>query len=149
MVVRREKKSRSYRGYRTHGWGRVGQHRKHGGKGGRGHAGYHKHFWSYVIKKDPEHYGKRGFKRPPSLVKEYRIINLSEIMEKESELSEEGCISKNTDGTIIIDLEKAGYEKLLGKGDVYTKVNIKVKKASKLAIEKIEKLGGKVILIGG
>jgi hypothetical protein len=36
MVVRKEKKSRKMRGSRTHGYGRVGQHRKAGSRGGRG-----------------------------------------------------------------------------------------------------------------
>jgi len=150
MVVRRERKSRSYRGYRTHGWGRVGQHRKHGSKGGRGFAGFHKHFWTYVVKRDPYHFGKYGFKRPQSLLKKYKIINLSEIMEKVEELYSKGCISKDDKGNITIDLDKAGYDKLLGKGNItFKNVVIKVRAASKKAMNKIIGLGGKVILTGG
>ncbi len=37
-----------------------------------------------------------------------------------------------------------GYDKLLGSGKIKNKFNIKVEYASKRAIEKIEKLGGKI-----
>ena len=47
---------------------------------------------------------------------------------------------------IEIDLNKLGYEKLISKGKLNKKVMVKIKFASKRAIEKIEKLGGKVIL---
>jgi len=48
---------------------------------------------------------------------------------------------------ITIDLTKAGYDKLLSKGEVRHKLNIKVKKASSNSIAKIEKAGGKVKLV--
>ncbi|MEM4427493.1 MAG: 50S ribosomal protein L15, partial [Zestosphaera sp.] len=41
------------RGSRTHGYGRVGQHRKAGSRGGRGAAGLHKHKWTWVVKYHP------------------------------------------------------------------------------------------------
>lgn len=49
-----------------------------------------------------------------------------------------------TDG--VIDLEAMGYEKLLGKGAVNNKLQIKVALASNNAVEKVKKAGGKVVL---
>ncbi|RLE69323.1 MAG: 50S ribosomal protein L15, partial [Thermoprotei archaeon] len=46
--------------------------------------------------------------------------------------------------------DKAGYDKLLGKGNItFKNVVIKVRAASKKAMNKIIGLGGKVILTGG
>ena len=43
----RTRKSRKYRGSRTHGYGQIGQHRHSGSRGGHGNAGLHKHKWSW------------------------------------------------------------------------------------------------------
>jgi len=45
-----------------------------------------------------------------------------------------------------IDLEKEGYDKLLGGGKLNTKMKIKVDSASEKAIEKIKEKGGEVVL---
>ncbi|MEM3921728.1 MAG: 50S ribosomal protein L15, partial [Nitrososphaerota archaeon] len=54
----RHRKSRKRRGSRTCGWGQIGQHRKSGSRGGHGHAGMHKHKWTWVLKHDPDYFGK-------------------------------------------------------------------------------------------
>ena len=148
MVVRREKKSKSLRGWRTHSWGRVGQHRRSGTRGGRGHAGYHKHYWTWVVKYAPDWFGKHGFTRHPSIVPRPRCINVKDLDENMDLWVKEGKASY-TGEVYEIDLTELGYTKLLGDGKITKKVIVKVVDASKRAIEKIEKVGGKVILLGG
>ena len=140
MVVRFKKKRR--RGERTY-HGRHGYPRGAGSRGGRGNAGLHKHKWLYTLKYARDHFGKEGFRYP--LRKEKKIINLIDINEKIEEFLNLQ-IAKKENGKIVIDLTKAGYDKLLAKGNLNFQAEIIVKEASKKAIEKVEKLGGKVIL---
>ena len=148
MVVRREKKSRSLRGWRTHGWGRVGQHRRSGGRGGRGHAGYHKHYWTWVVKYAPDWFGKHGFTRHPSIVPEPRCINVKDVDENLDLWVKKGIASLKGD-TYEVDLTKLGFTKLLGTGRITKKVLIKTVDATENAIKKVRQVGGEVILIGG
>lgn len=148
MVVRREKKSKSLRGWRTHGWGRVGQHRRSGTRGGRGHAGYHKHYWSWVVKYAPDWFGKHGFTRHPSIVPRPRCINVKDIDENIDLWVKEGKASLRG-GVYEVDLTELGFTKLLGSGKITKKVLIRVVDATEKAIEKIERIGGKVVLIRG
>jgi len=78
----RHRKSRKRRGSRTCGWGQIGQHRKSGSRGGHGHAGMHKHKWTWVLKYDPDYFGKHGFYRPNRReVKSMNLIQLSTLVE--------------------------------------------------------------------
>jgi large subunit ribosomal protein L15 len=105
----RLRKIRKKRGSRTCGYGRVGQHRKSGSKGYR-KAGRHKHGWTYVIKYEPDYFGKKGFTSPKSLRQEVKVINIGEL----EEIAEK--YGKTENGKILIDLEGLGYTKLLGSG---------------------------------
>ena len=125
-------KTKKYRGSRTHGRGKKAG-RGAGLKGGRGNAGSHKHKYMHMIKYMPDHFGRRGFKRPQKLIKEEKTINVGLLEEKFPDAKE-------------VDLEKEGFDKLLGSGIVNKPFIVKVPKASKKAIEKIESKGGKVIL---
>lgn len=142
MVVRRKRKIRKLRGSRTHGWGRVGQHRKSGSRGGFGHAGMHKHKWSYTIKYAKNYFGKKGFIRPKSTIRVKNVINVRDI---ESILFE--CEPKFIDNKVFIDLESLGYDKLLGSGQITRPMIIKVKEATKKTQEKVIKSGGKILII--
>ncbi|MGC8975301.1 MAG: uL15 family ribosomal protein [Thermoprotei archaeon] len=146
MVVRKEKKSRKMRGSRTHGYGRVGQHRKAGSRGGRGAAGMHKHKWTWVVKYHPDWFGKHGFKNPnPTIVKdEIKAINLKELSEKIEELLRENKL-KQENNLIVINLEELGYNKLLGEGSISKPVKIIAARATKTAVEKVRKAGGEVL----
>lgn len=80
---------------------------------------------------------KRGFKN--IFAKQYVSVNVEELNKFEDgaevtaeTLKENGIISKKLDGV-----------KLLGRGDVTKKLNVKVAKYSASAKEKIEKAGGK------
>ena len=132
MVVRREKKVRSYRGHRTYGYGSHKKHRGGGSKGGRGKAGMHKHKWIYTVKYEPEHFSKHGFKRPRAVVRKPKVINLDELDKLLDELIAKGK-------KLEVELDKLGYDKLLGKGKITKAVKVKVKVATQKAIEKIKK----------
>jgi large subunit ribosomal protein L15 len=135
----RLRKIRKKRGSRTCGYGRVGQHRKSGSKGYR-KAGRHKHGWTYVIKYEPDYFGKKGFTSPKSLRQEVKVINIGEL----EEIAEK--YGKTENGKILIDLEGLGYTKLLGSGQITKPLIVKVPSCSKSAAEKIEEAGGKVLV---
>lgn len=147
MVRRREKKSKYFRGSRTHGWGRVAQHRRSGRKGGRGFVGYHKHKWSWTVKYAPDWYGAYGFQRHPSLVLQYSTINIGALDEQLDHLVERGVASKNGD-KYTVDLTQLGVNKLTGSGKVTRKIVVKVAKATRKAVERIKEAGGEVITLG-
>ena len=137
------RKTRKKRGSRTCGYGRVGQHRKSGTKGER-RAGRHKHLWSYVIKYEPDYFGKRGFTSPKSLKRRVNPINLSQLEELIEKLSAEEKIEEKN-GKLFVDLEKLGYTKLLGMGKISKPVIIKVPAFSASAAEKIKAVGGQIL----
>ena len=125
-------KTKKFRGSMTHGRGKKAG-RGAGLRGGRGNAGLLKHRYMYMKKNMPDHFGRHGFKRPPSSVKKVKAINVGEL---------EDLFPGKKD----IDLGKEGYSKLLGSGNIKTKIKIKVDSASSKAIEKIEGKGGEVVL---
>ena len=137
------RKTRKKRGSRTCGYGRVGQHRRSGTKGER-RAGRHKHLWSYVIKYEPDYFGKRGFTSPRSLKRKVNPINLSQHEELIEKLSAEEKIEEKN-GKLFVDLEKLGYTKLLGMGKISKPVIIKVPAFSTSAAEKIKAVGGQIL----
>ena len=116
----------------THGRGKKAG-RGAGLRGGRGNAGLLKHRHMYMTKYMPDHFGRHGFKRPQSVIKKEKIINVGQLEVK--------FPSKKD-----IDLKKEGYDKLLGGGKIKTKLKIKVNSASEKAIEKIKDKGGEVVL---
>jgi large subunit ribosomal protein L15 len=117
----------------THGRGKKAG-RGAGLRGGRGNAGLLKHRHMYMTKYMPDHFGRHGFKRPQSVIKKEKIINVGQLEVK--------FPSKKD-----IDLKKEGYDKLLGGGKLKTKLKIKVNSASEKAIEKIKDKGGEVVLL--
>jgi len=137
------RKTRKYRGSRTHGWGQVGQHRKHGMKGGRGKAGGHKHKWTYIVKYEPDYFGKKGFRCPTSRG-ELKTINLSELDELVDELAKKNKV-KVEEGKYVVDLAELGYEKLLGEGKITKPLVVKTKFYSRIAERKIQDVGGQLV----
>ncbi len=116
----------------THGRGKKAG-RGAGLRGGRGNAGLLKHKYMYMLKYMPDHFGRHGFKRPQSIVKEEKIINVGQLEEKFPNKKD-------------INLTKEGYDKLLGGGNANNGMKIKVNSASQKAIEKIKEKGGEVII---
>lgn len=117
----------------THGRGKKGG-RGAGLRGGRGNAGLHKHRFMYMNKYMPDHMGAYGFKRPQSITKKDKTINVGNLEEK-------------FPGKKEIDLTKEGYDKLLGAGKLNSKLKIKVEKASQNAVDKIKEKGGEIKLM--
>lgn len=87
---------------------------------------------------------KFGFKNPNRI--EYRAINIKTL----SDFIEAGKIDAKI---TIADLVQIGLAhkndriKLLGNGDLNTKIEIEVNAASKSAIEKVEKAGGTLTIV--
>lgn len=146
MVVRKRKKSRKLRGNRTHGYGRVGQHRKSGSRGGFGAAGMHKHKWSWVVKYAPNYFGKHGFTRAPQIVLGIKAINVGELDEIAEDLVKKG-LAKMEEDMISINILDLGYNKIVGRGKVTRKLKVATMFISETAKKKIEALGGKIELI--
>jgi large subunit ribosomal protein L15 len=129
------RKIRKFRGTRTQGYGRIGQHRDSGSKGAR-KVGRHKHLWSWVVTHQPDYFGKSGFTSPQSLHRKENILNLKQLDELAQTLQGEKA---------QINLTEMGYTKLLGTGKVTKALTIEVASCSKSAAEKIKEAGGDVI----
>lgn len=130
------RKTRKMRGSRTCGFGRVGQHRDQGSKGFR-KSGRHKRGWSWVIRYEPNYFGKDGFTSPKSIRQKVNVINVGRL----SEIAERLSVEKEKD-KLLIDLEKLGYTKLLGAGKITKPLIVRVASCSKSAADKIKEAGG-------
>ena len=135
------RKTRKKRGTRTVGYGRVGQHRKSGQKGRR-NVGRHKHLWSYVLRYEPDYFSKKGFHQPGK--KKVGILNIGELEDLVAKLAAKEAIEEK-EGILFLDLDRLGYNKLLGMGNITKPLLIKVESYSKSAAKKIEDAGGKLV----
>ncbi len=135
-------KRKKNRGSRSHGRG-VKNGRGAGERGGRGKAGLDKHKWKSLAKHDPDYFGPKGFTRPQSLVEEKEAINIYQVEEMLDQLMEDGY-AKKEDDVYKINLEEAGYDKLLSRGSPRYEMRIKVPSSSDRAAEKIEEAGGEL-----
>jgi large subunit ribosomal protein L15 len=133
----KERKTRKMRGSRTHGYGRIGQHRDAGSKGQR-KVGRHKHLWSYVTTYEPDYFGKHGFTSPQSLKRKENTINIKQLNELTAQTAGEK-------GKTNVNLTSLGYTKLLGTGKLAKPLIVSVPSCSKTAEEKIKKAGGQVL----
>jgi large subunit ribosomal protein L15 len=136
------RKVRKKRGSRTHGYGQVGQHRK-GSKGGR-KAGLHKQGWTYVIKYEPDYFEKKGFKSQKTIGRKTNVINVGELDELAHKLAAEKKLERKQKKTVL-DLDKLGYDKLLGTGKIIKPMLVKVVAYSEAAAKKIEEAGGQIL----
>lgn len=144
MVVRRRRKIRKYRGSRTCGWGITGQHRGKGLKGGFGKSGRHKHHWTWVLKYNPDYFGKHGFKTPISTRPSQKVVNVGLLDEIASELLRKGK-AELKENRIVINVLELGYIKVLGRGKVTRPIVVITPYVSKKAEKKIVQAGGEVI----
>ena len=131
------------RGSRTHGRGKK-HGRGAGGRGGTGNAGLHKHKFKSMIKYDPDHFGRHGFKRHAMLHK-VAVINLEQLSKRVAEFEAQGH-AKRAGGGIEVDLTAAGIDKLLGGGRASSAFKITVAAASEQAKAKVQEAGGQVLL---
>lgn len=147
MIIKRRKVTK-YRGSHTHGGGSKKKRRGAGNRGGRGMAGSGKR----ADQKKPtilklygnSYFGKKGFNS--KIRKNIKSISIQTIENKIYNWLNKGILKKEGD-LISINLKSMGYNKLLGSGRIKNKYNIEVEYASKKAIEKIEKSGGKINVI--
>ncbi len=136
------RKIRKKRGSRTIGYGQVGQHRK--GSKGRRKAGLHKHGWTYLIKYEPDYFKKKGFTSQRTSSRKTNVINVGELDELANKLAAEREL-KRKQKKLFLDLDKLGYNKLLGMGKITEPMLIKVNAYSEAAAKKIEEAGGQIL----
>jgi large subunit ribosomal protein L15 len=136
MPARFKKRVKKMRGSKTHGWGSKKKHRGGGSRGGKGKAGLMKHKKSWMIKYEPDHFGKIGFKVPVHAKKEIKAITLRDIdvLAKKSNLKE-------------INVTEFGFQKVISSGKITQPLKIKAKYFVEKAKEKISKAGGEAIVI--
>jgi len=134
------RKTRKKRGSRTQGYGQVGQHREKGHR----KSGYDKHRWTYVVKYEPDYFGKRGFTSPRSLGRKINVINVGELDELADRLTMEEKLEEK-EGKAFLDLNQLGYDKLLARGSVTKSVLVKVASYSEAAAKKVEEAGGQIL----
>lgn len=139
-MATRLRKTRKFRGSRTHGWGQIGQHRASGHKGGLGKSGMHKHLYSSLLKYYPDHFGHDSTHPPhPNIIKKWTSIrDLDDLFAK---------YGKQEGGKKILDLSSLGYDKLLGGGQLNTAYSVKIQQYTASAAEKIKKAGGEVLVV--
>lgn len=139
-MATRFRKTRKFRGSRTHGWGQIGQHRASGHKGGLGNAGMHKHLFSTLLRDNPDHFGHDSTHPPhPLITKKWASVrDLDDIFAKHG---------KQEGGKKVVDLDSLGYDKLLGGGQVKAAYSVKVMRYTASAEEKIKKAGGEVLAV--
>lgn len=138
MKVHKRPKNSRIRGARTVGWGFRQKHKGHGNKGGFGKAGTGKrgdHDKQRALESDTRkkkrYFGKQGMTSKGTAIAKYEKINLYAI--------KDNFFKKDGDK---IDFSK---HKILGTGDGF-KAEITALAATKTAIAKMEKAGGKIIL---
>src|SRR5947209_3597575 len=136
-------RTRKLRGSRTHGRGKK-HGRGAGGRGGTVMAGLQKHKFKWMIKYDPEHFGRHGFTRHAQH-RERHSIDLEDRAHRIDEFEAAGHAKKDN-SRINVDLTAAGIDKLLGSGRVTISMRITVAKASSAAVAKVSGAGGEVVL---
>lgn len=138
-------KRSKYRGSRTCGGGTHKNRRGAGNRGGRGRAGINAHhFVKWYLETGKPVYGKDGFVNPTrESVSTLDIGILDQIVPS---LLAQGAARQEGDA-ISINAADIGVEKVLGSGRVTRKLNISASAFSELAKAKIEKMGGKVLVI--
>ena len=139
-MTARLRKTRKLRGSVSCGGGRIGKHRKH--SGGRGNAGGFTHMRTAMDRYHPGYFGKKGIR--VFHLKRNKLFKPSVNIDKLWSLVTEGTrktYASNKDRVPVIDVTKAGYHKVLGKGMLPRQpVVIKAKWFSKIAERKIPEL---------
>ncbi len=144
MKLKKRKKSGRMRGSRTHGWA-MKKHKGSGNRGGKGMAGTGKRAdqkKSYVIRYLYPYFGKQGYTSRSTERNTLKTINLSDIESNLESLVAQGKGKKSTAG---YELDLSPF-KILGEGILTQKLIIRARAASHTAIEKVEKIGGSIVL---
>jgi large subunit ribosomal protein L15 len=145
MTINKRPKNSRQRGSHTHGWGAKKKHRGAGHRGGRGAAGSGKRGDAKKpsIWKTPA--GKRGFISRSTTPN--APVTIQHLEEHKKTLIKEGYLAIH-ENNHVINLESAGYTKLLGTGKVKSIWTITTQQATPKAIEKISAAKGTVVMLG-
>ena len=136
MKLHKRKKFTRLRGTRTHGWA-MKKHKGKGNKGGWGMSGTGKRAdqrKTWVIKYQYPYFGKKGFTSRSTARKINKVMNIEDI---------EKLVNSGRARNGILELKDY---KILGDGNIGSKIKVLAGAFSKSAKEKIEKAGGEVIL---
>lgn len=137
--VKKRKKSKGQRGNTTYGHGARKKWKKSGHRGGCGMAGTGKRAdqkKSLIIKLyGNDYFGKKGITSRSTAKKVNKVINLGNI-EKNY-----GVLMKKFGKNGVLELKEY---KILGDGEISTKLKIKAKAASDGALKKIKSVGGEI-----
>ena len=142
MKLKKRKKSVRMRGSKTCGYA-AKKHRGKGSKGGKGMAGTGKKAGqkkTFIMRYMPGYLGKKSLKPKKTKLKK---INLNDIENNINTLISKKIAKEGTNG---IEITLPGY-KILGDGELKTKMIINATCFSKQAKEKIEKIGGKAVVL--
>lgn len=140
----KKRKSSKRRGDREMGRGRKSG-RGAGLRGGRGNAGKHKHKRVHYAKLGQEFgYTNIGFKIPDEVQNLVVAVNVSELDSRLPLLVEMGEATKQGD-VYTVDLARMGVDKLLGSGQIRSKVKVTIASTTDSAKAKIEAAGGAVV----
>ena len=126
----KNRKKRKLRGTKTISRGKRGSRNK--GSGGRGYGGSKKHFATWIMRHEPDHFYKKKLK---SKVLKPKTISIGYLNEY--------AIKNNVKSVNALEL---GYEKVLGSGTVNQALEVTARAFSARAKEKLEKAGGKAII---
>ena len=142
MKVKKRKKSTRYRGFGSAKRGPKKRTRGLGNQGGKGMSGTGKHSGqkkSLVIHLyGNDYFGKSKTLRRGNVAPKPEAINLSQVEERLESFKSEGKLKGS-------DLDLTGF-KILGDGELSTKLTIKASAASESALESVKKSGSKIIL---
>jgi large subunit ribosomal protein L27Ae len=133
------------RGHVSMGHGRVGRHRKH--PGGRGNAGGITHHRIMMVKYHPGYFGKKGQRHFHYKKNQYfrPTINLDKLW---TLVPEEARKNSTSAKAAVIDVTKAGFFKVLGKGELpKVPMVLRAKEVSYQAEKRIKAAGGAVQLV--
>ncbi len=92
----------------------------------------------------PEYFGKKGFISQKALKRKNNAINVGELGELTDRLALENKLVTKRE-KVFLDLQKLGFDKLLGNGKINNPMLIKVASYSKAAAEKITQSGGQIL----
>ena len=90
-----------------------------------------------MLKDEPDHYGHESTSPPhPNITKKWASVrDLDDLFAK---------FGKEEGGKKIVDLESAGYDNLLGGGNISNAYSVKVENFTASAEEKLKAVGGEI-----
>merc|ERR1712071_603429 len=140
-----KKKTRKLRGHVSHGHGRIGKHRKH--PGGRGNAGGQHHHRINFDKYHPDYFGKVGMRHFHIRKNQHHMpaVNLDRLWTLVSKQTQEKYKNHPEKKVPVIDVVRAGFYKVLGKGVLPSNLALSrlnsspelLKKRSRLLVEHV------------